>query len=238
MVWPVPGLGPVLEEETDARAGEVLLAKLDVDSNPELAARYDIRGIPAVKAFRDGKVVAEFVGALPRASVVEFLDELTGPTPAERLVAELEPGELPEVRAAVEAGDHERALALLFDEITHVTRRAAGAQATPGGPPLRPPRHRGSRGDALPAAAGRRAVLMRAKEFHFPLSVEWIGGRRVRAAVDGKHSLDVATPPEFRGTDPDVWSPEDLFVSAAASCLAVTLAGLAEREGLRSRGSS
>ena len=73
---------------------------------------------------------------------------------------------------------------------------------------------------------------MRTKEFHFPLSVEWVGGRRVRAAVEGKHELDVATPPEFRGTNPDVWSPEDLFVSAAASCLAVTLAGLAEREGL------
>lgn len=74
---------------------------------------------------------------------------------------------------------------------------------------------------------------MRTKEFHFPLSVEWVGGRRVRALVKGKRELDIATPPEFRGTNPDIWSPEDLFVSAAASCLAVTLAGLAEREGLR-----
>jgi peroxiredoxin-like protein len=73
---------------------------------------------------------------------------------------------------------------------------------------------------------------MRAKEFHFPLSVEWTGGRKVVACVAGKPPVEIATPPEFRGTDPETWSPEDFFVAAAASCLAVTFAGLAEREGL------
>jgi organic hydroperoxide reductase OsmC/OhrA len=73
---------------------------------------------------------------------------------------------------------------------------------------------------------------MRAKEFHFPLAVEWTGGRKVVARVEGKPPVEIATPPEFRGTDPDTWSPEDFFVAAAASCLAVTFAGLAEREGL------
>ena len=73
---------------------------------------------------------------------------------------------------------------------------------------------------------------VRAKEFHFPLSAEWIGGRKVRARVEGKPEIEIATPPEFRGTDPDVWSPEDFFVAAAASCLAVTFSGLALREGL------
>lgn len=73
---------------------------------------------------------------------------------------------------------------------------------------------------------------MRAKEFHFPLAVEWTGGRKVLARVQGKAPVEIATPPEFRGTDPDTWSPEDFFVAAAASCLAVTFAGLAEREGL------
>ena len=73
---------------------------------------------------------------------------------------------------------------------------------------------------------------VRPKEFHFPLSVEWTGGRRVLARVEGKPSLEIATPPEFRGTDPDVWSPEDFLVAAAASCLAVTFAGLAARRGL------
>ena len=115
---PCRSLGPLLEEEAAARSGEVVLAKIDVDANRELAVRYGVQGIPAVKAFRSGEVVAEFVGALPRSAVSEFIEQLTGPTAAERLVAELqESGELPEVASAVEAGDHERALALLLEQI-------------------------------------------------------------------------------------------------------------------------
>lgn len=72
----------------------------------------------------------------------------------------------------------------------------------------------------------------RHKEFHFPLSVEWIGERRVAAHVEGKPSIEVASPPVFRGTDPTTWSPEDFFVAAAASCLLVTFIGLADRAGL------
>jgi len=111
-------LGPVLEREAESRAGEIELVKVDVDANQELALRYQIKGIPAVKAFRDGQVVREFVGALPPAAVAQFLDELTGPTAAERLVAELkESGELPEVVEALGQDEHERALELLLEEI-------------------------------------------------------------------------------------------------------------------------
>lgn len=70
----------------------------------------------------------------------------------------------------------------------------------------------------------------RHKEFSFPVEIAWDGGRRTTATVDGKQPLDIATPPEFRGTDPDVWSPEDAFVAAAASCLAVTIAALADAD--------
>jgi putative thioredoxin len=108
-------LGPILDEETAARGDDVVLAKVDVDANQELARRYGVQGIPAVKAFRDGAVVGEFVGALPRPAVAQFLDGLTGPTAAERLAEELrESGELPDVLEAVEAGDHERSLTLLL----------------------------------------------------------------------------------------------------------------------------
>ncbi len=78
-------------------------------------------------------------------------------------------------------------------------------------------------------------MAVRSREFHFPVDVEWSGGRRTTARVEGKAPLDIATPPEFKGTDPTVWSPEDAFVAAAASCLAVTIAGMADREGLAMR---
>ena len=70
------------------------------------------------------------------------------------------------------------------------------------------------------------------KNLRFPVSVTWVGGRLVRAGVPGKPWLEVATPPEFKGTDPDVWSPEDLLVGAAASCFTVTFLAVAERRGI------
>jgi organic hydroperoxide reductase OsmC/OhrA len=82
------------------------------------------------------------------------------------------------------------------------------------------------------AAAGNTSAVVRPKEFHFPLAVEWIGERRVAARVEGKPTIEVTPPPVFRGTDPATWSPEDFFVAAAASCLAVTFTGFAARAGL------
>ena len=70
------------------------------------------------------------------------------------------------------------------------------------------------------------------REFRFPVDVVWDAGRRTTARMSGRSPLRIATPPEFRGTDPDLWSPEDAFVAAAGSCLAVTIAALAEREQL------
>src|SRR5207247_11180513 len=62
-------LGPTLEKLADEAKGEFRLVKVNTDQNPFLADRYDIRGIPAVKAFRDGQMIDEFVGALPEAQV-------------------------------------------------------------------------------------------------------------------------------------------------------------------------
>src|SRR5262249_23114756 len=91
-------LGPVLEREVARRDGAVELAKLDVDANPTLANSYGIRGIPAVKAFRDGRVVAEFVGAQPATEVSRFLDSLA-PSRAELLTAQ---GDEASLRRALE----------------------------------------------------------------------------------------------------------------------------------------
>ncbi len=70
---------------------------------------------------------------------------------------------------------------------------------------------------------------MKAKEFEFPVDVEWIGGKRVVARAPDKHAIDVATPPEFGSGIERVWSPEDFLVGAAASCFAVTLVAICER---------
>lgn len=88
---PCRTLGPVLEQAVADRGGAVALAKVDVDAAQQLAARYGVRGIPAVKGFRDGEVVAEFVGAQPRAQVEAFLDELV-PSEADQLVSRAEQG--------------------------------------------------------------------------------------------------------------------------------------------------
>jgi organic hydroperoxide reductase OsmC/OhrA len=82
------------------------------------------------------------------------------------------------------------------------------------------------------ATTGTTRAAVRPKEFHFPLSVEWIGERRVAAQVEGKPAIEITPPPVFRGTDPATWSPEDFLVAAAASCLAVTFTGLAAQAGL------
>ena len=115
---PCHALAPVLAREVAARDGQLVLGKVDVDANPRLADEFGIRGIPAVKAFRNGRVVREFVGAQSPQSVAAFLDEVLAPSPGEQLLAELrESGERPELLAALEADDHERALALLLDEV-------------------------------------------------------------------------------------------------------------------------
>jgi putative thioredoxin len=124
---PCRQLGPVLERAIAARSGKIELAKVDVDANPGLARTYGIQGIPAVKAFRDGGVKAEFVGAQPPLAVERFLDSLL-PSEADALVQrgdeqslrralELEPGRadaaVPLARMLHERGEADEALRVL-----------------------------------------------------------------------------------------------------------------------------
>jgi putative thioredoxin len=124
---PCRTLGPILEQTVTNTKGKVLLAKVDVDANRSLARDYGIRGIPAVKAFRGGHVVDEFVGALPQAAVEQFIERLV-PSEADKLVAagdesslrralELEPRRADAAtalaRVLLERGDAEGALELV-----------------------------------------------------------------------------------------------------------------------------
>src|SRR5256714_3835078 len=83
---PCRQLTPALERAAEARAGKVELVKVNTDENQNIARAFQIQGIPAVKAFKDGREAAQFVGAVPPAQVERFFDGLV-PSEAEQLVA-------------------------------------------------------------------------------------------------------------------------------------------------------
>ena len=97
-------LGPVLEQVADENAGKVKVVKVNTDENQDLAQQYQIRSIPAVKLFRGGRVVDEFVGAQPLGQVRAFLEPHLPPASA---------GELVTARAAADQGDYPAAITQL-----------------------------------------------------------------------------------------------------------------------------
>ncbi|MGH2701367.1 MAG: thioredoxin [Actinomycetota bacterium] len=117
---PCRALGPVLEKLAAEANGAWTLAKVDVDANQQISQALGIQGIPAVKAIKDGKIVAEFTGALPEAQVREWLSQL-GPSPGELLVGE---GMDAEVRGDLDAAA-ERYRAALVQEPANTEARAA-----------------------------------------------------------------------------------------------------------------
>jgi putative thioredoxin len=135
---PCRQLGPVLEREAEKRSGKLELVKLDVDANPTISRSYGIQGIPAVKAFRDGRVVAEFVGVQPTPAVERFLDSLF-PSEAELLAQK---GDEESLRAALslEPGRADAAIQLarilhsrgLLDEALEILEKVHGSFAADG----------------------------------------------------------------------------------------------------------
>jgi putative thioredoxin len=83
---PCRQLTPLLERVIGETDGDVVLAKVDVDRNQGLARAFAVQSIPAVKAIKDGRVVAEFVGAQPETVVRSLVDKVR-PTEADKLAA-------------------------------------------------------------------------------------------------------------------------------------------------------
>lgn len=141
-------LGPVLERLAASANGAWTLAKLNVDEAQDLARRYGVQGIPAVKGFRDGRVAAEFVGAQPEARVRRFLEGLL-PTAAdlavkegERLLDAGQPGaaEAAFRQALAQKADHPRALLGLGRALAEADRVAEAVETLALLPPNTPER--------------------------------------------------------------------------------------------------
>jgi len=149
---PCKQLGPVLERVVAETAGAVELAKVDVDSSPQVGQMFKVQSIPAVFAISKGQVVDSFVGALAEAGVREFVARLAPvQSPAEALVAagdeaslrqalELEPGHLAATLALaeilVDRGEGDQAVALLAKvpetaEVRHMKARARNPSLPP-----------------------------------------------------------------------------------------------------------
>ena len=111
---PCRTLGPILERVVGETGGQVALAKVDIDSNPQVAAAFQVQSIPAVFAISQGKVVDSFIGALPEPSVRQFVAKLVPPeSEADQLAAK---GDEASLRAALELEhDHPRAVVALAE---------------------------------------------------------------------------------------------------------------------------
>lgn len=103
---PCRTLTPVLEKLAEQYQGKFRLAKVNSDENPELSRQFGVRSIPSVKAFVDGNLVNEFLGARPESAVREFIDALL-PSPADLLRRE--------AAELAAQGDRDRALAKLAE---------------------------------------------------------------------------------------------------------------------------
>jgi thioredoxin 1 len=69
-------VGPIVAEIADEYQGKVVVGKLDVDSNPEVSAKYGIRNIPTILFFKDGEIADKQVGAVPKGQLTSKLDAL------------------------------------------------------------------------------------------------------------------------------------------------------------------
>jgi putative thioredoxin len=148
---PCRQLGPILERVIAATEGQVVLAKVNVDENPQVSSSFQVQGIPAVYAVAGGKVVDGFVGAQGEAAVAEFVQRLLPSEEQTELARLIEAGDEESLRKAlalepghhdatvslaqllVDQGDGEAALSLLETIPETTATRHVAAQARTGG---------------------------------------------------------------------------------------------------------
>jgi putative thioredoxin len=113
---PCRTLGPVLEQVIGETGGQVVLAKVDVDANPQVSAAFRVQSIPAVYALRDGQVVDGFIGAQGEAAVRDFVAGLIGPQEPDEIGLLVEAGDEASLRQALELDPgHEVAVVALAE---------------------------------------------------------------------------------------------------------------------------
>jgi putative thioredoxin len=151
---PCVTLGPTIEKVVAETGGKVELAKVDVDQNPAIANAFQVQSIPAVFALKDGKVVDQFIGAVPEATVAAFVNKLL-PTEAEsRLAALLAAGDEPSLRAVLDLqSDHPGAVVALAELLATSGRGPEALELLP-----RIPESADTRRVAALARAGTDAV--------------------------------------------------------------------------------
>jgi putative thioredoxin len=184
---PCRTLGPMLERAVEARGGEVVLAKVDVDRNQNLARTFRVQGIPQVLGFRDGEVVAQFTGVVPARQLEAFLDGLV-PSEADRLVREARAlpsaDRAPLLRRALElAPDHREAAIGLAELVVEEDPDAALDLVVPHRP------------DPAAEAVATRAEL--AANGHGDL--DELRARAARDDADGATLLDLGRALAARG---------------------------------------
>jgi putative thioredoxin len=203
---PCRTLGPVLERLAAEFAGGIILAKLDVDQNPAAARQFQVQGIPAVKAFRGGKLVNEFTGELPEPQVRKFIEGLA-PSEADLLAQQgfqWETGDQPAMaeanyRAALEKkADHYPAMVGLGRVLLNQGQIDAGKKVLENVPPGAPER---AMAEAIiataqfnSAAAGHTEAELRAAIEANPADVE---SRYALASLLASRHQFASALPEF-----------------------------------------
>lgn len=98
---PCRTIGPILERLTDATGGNIVLAKVNVDENPQISGAFQVQSIPAVYAMKDGKVLNHFIGAEPEHVIEAFVNSLLPTTTAESAASLIAHGDEDSLHAAL-----------------------------------------------------------------------------------------------------------------------------------------